>query len=868
MKEKKKKEKNLEKELREARERIIQLEEELSIFKNKALDLSGDEVAFYNILNASPLSIGITRLKDSKVLFANKHSVDLIGVDLKDYIGSYSMNVWANPEDRERFLEIFRKEGRVQGQEMQVKRLDGSTIWCINTWEKIKYKGYDCILYWAYNIDRIKKKEEDLNRSYIELEDLISKRTDALNHEIKERIAVENALRNSEYKFRRIFENMRGGYLLSDLDGNILLSNPASAALLKYGLGELSNLNLYRDIYLNPGDGEKLKDQVLKHGSVEKHDIIFKRKDSEVINVEFNIQVVKDEKNEITAFELIFRDITERKNAEKDRNRLIRIVEMTKSLVSMAMPDSSVFYMNSSGRSMVGWGIDEDLKDKKISDVHPGWAFKLVTETGIPEAVKNGSWEGETALIGSDGREIPVSQVIIVHKGLNDEVEYLSTIMRDISERKHNEKEIIIKSQAMEAAYEELEATNEELEATNEILLDAQKSLRESENQYRLLVERMNDGLVVVDENMVIKYVNPMLCRMLGYEKDEIMGGPVIDLFDGDNKSIIEKETNKRKKGIFNNYEVEWLKKNGDTVFTKVSPQVIKNENGEFAGTFAVVSDITDYKKSQELLIQSEKMMTVGGLAAGMAHEINNPLGVILQGIQLIQIRLSPDMKKNRQIAIDSGTTLDSVRDYLDKRGILGYLKSISEAGSRAAEIVANMLTFSRKSSSRKLPCDINDLIDNTIEIASKDYDMTKNYDFRQIKIIRDYNSLLPKVSCSYPEIEQVVLNLLSNSAHAMHDFKNKMKLDNFKPEISIKTDYSGKYIDITVVDNGPGFKTDSLTHIFEPFYTTKEVGAGTGLGLSVSYFIIKNNHNGTITAESEKDRGAKFIIKLPCRPI
>lgn len=277
-------------------------------------------------------------------------------------------------------------------------------------------------------------------------------------------------------------------------------------------------------------------------------------------------------------------------------------------------------------------------------------------------------------------------------------------------------------------------------------------------------------------------------------------------------------------------------------------------------GAVLRIDDVTTRVRLEEMMVQTEKMMSVGGLAAGMAHEINNPLGVILQGVQATLRRLSPDLLKNVEIASQCGTSIDQVRDYLKNRNILLYLEGIQEAGGRAAKIVANMLNFSRRSESSQELMDLTQLIDETIELAANDYDLKKKYDFRHILINRCYQPDLPSVPGIRMEIEQVILNILKNAAQAM----GQKEEDGYRPQITITTTDEPEYVVIEIADNGPGIEDSIRNRIFEPFFTTKDVGVGTGLGLSVSFFIITNNHQGLINVESKIGKGTRFFIRLP----
>jgi len=284
-----------------------------------------------------------------------------------------------------------------------------------------------------------------------------------------------------------------------------------------------------------------------------------------------------------------------------------------------------------------------------------------------------------------------------------------------------------------------------------------------------------------------------------------------------------------------------------------------------FSGTnrpavLGVSMDITEQLRMQEILIQTEKMMSVGGLAAGMAHEINNPLSGILQSIQVVKNRTDPDFPANKAVAEESGCSLESIRRYLTKRGVLDMFDMISEAAARAAQIVRGMLDFSRKSESSHAPADVHVMLDTSVALSGSDYDLKKKYDFRNITIERDYDPQLPQILCTKTRIEQVFMNILQNAAQALAG----RPADAPPPKITLRTRSEGSMARIEIEDNGPGMGDQTRRRIFEPFFTTKPQGEGTGLGMSVSYFIITHNHKGTIEVESAPGKGARFTIRLP----
>ena len=280
-------------------------------------------------------------------------------------------------------------------------------------------------------------------------------------------------------------------------------------------------------------------------------------------------------------------------------------------------------------------------------------------------------------------------------------------------------------------------------------------------------------------------------------------------------------------------------------------------------GAVIRIDDVTDKVRMEEMMIQSEKMLSIGGLAAGMAHEINNPLAGVMQTADLMTRRLTDkQMPANTRAAEEIGINMDVITAFMEKRGILKMLAVINESGRRMAGIVNNMLSFARKSdaqiSSHMLP----ELLDKTFELAATDFDLKQHYDFKTIEIQREYDENLPPVPCEGAKIQQVLLNILRNGAQAMQEAGTK------NPMFMVKTriDESLKMACMEIKDNGPGMDKTTLKRVFEPFYTTKPIGVGTGLGLSVSYFIITENHGGEMSVESTPGAGANFIIHLPLK--
>lgn len=280
-------------------------------------------------------------------------------------------------------------------------------------------------------------------------------------------------------------------------------------------------------------------------------------------------------------------------------------------------------------------------------------------------------------------------------------------------------------------------------------------------------------------------------------------------------------------------------------------------------GAVIRIDDVTMRVKMEHMMIQNEKMLSLGELAAGIAHEINNPIGAILHSVQNIYRRTSPELPSNHQVTQELGIDIQQIHAYLRARNIYSFLDDIKEAGERAAKIVTNMLEFSHISNRNPGPVDLKSVIDHSVELSISTGE-PKELKVKPVKIVKEISGNLPAVMGSAPEIQQVILNLLRNARQALaSDVQNNAE-SQFKPTITLRAYSDSDNAIIEVEDNGPGMKDSVKSHIFEPFYTTKDVGKGTGLGLSVSYFIITEHHKGKIEVDSTLGKGTRFTIRLP----
>ena len=263
---------------------------------------------------------------------------------------------------------------------------------------------------------------------------------------------------------------------------------------------------------------------------------------------------------------------------------------------------------------------------------------------------------------------------------------------------------------------------------------------------------------------------------------------------------------------------------------------------------------LKELKSAQAQLIHSEKMASLGELTAGIAHEIKNPLNFVnnfseISGELLDEIK--EELEKNDKEEVLS--IIEDLKQNLDK---------INQHGKRADSIVKGMLLHSRGSSGEKTLTDINDLLEQYVNLAYHGM-RAQNKDFN-ITIEKDYDKSIEKINVVPQDISRVFLNIINNACYAAYEKKKKSIDNNFSPTLNVSTKQLNEKVEIKIGDNGNGIPKDIIDKIFQPFFTTKPTGEGTGLGLSLSYDIIVKQHGGQIKIESKEGEGAGFVITLP----
>jgi PAS domain S-box-containing protein len=352
----------------------------------------------------------------------------------------------------------------------------------------------------------------------------------------------------------------------------------------------------------------------------------------------------------------------------------------------------------------------------------------------------------------------------------------------------------------------------------------AEKSLRESEERYRMLVETMNEGLGMDDENGLLIYANERLCEMLGYSLNEIIGRPVSSFLDEKNKKMIQEQIEKRKSGEEASYRLEWIKKDGQKVITLVSPRGIFNSAGTYKGSFAVITDITEKLRLESIAEAVNTMENIGFIFSGVRHEIGNPVNSIKMALSVL--------KKN----IDSFST-EKIKEYADR---------MLEEISRMEYLLKAMKNFNMYETVELIDMNITDFMTKFLALVKGDFEK------RGIKV--EINVSEPAWVYADPRaLQQVLLNIMTNASDSFEGRED--------PRITIGVFKMSDMINIRVEDNGCGMTEQQQEDLFKPFYTTK--AKGTGLGLVISKKMI-TKMKGIVEVVSEKDKGTIVDLFIP----
>lgn len=342
------------------------------------------------------------------------------------------------------------------------------------------------------------------------------------------------------------------------------------------------------------------------------------------------------------------------------------------------------------------------------------------------------------------------------------------------------------------------------------------------------IIESVNVGILVIDSSGRITTWNSALEEMLGITRGEALGTDALAIFNEEMVETLRSVTSTTGwvvDDVRHLYKFRTLTRDGRTIVINLSLAPFEDTAHTLAGTLIVVEDVTDRVKLEDQLQQSDKLSSIGLLAAGVAHEVNTPLAGISSYTQML---------------------INQVAEEDPKRRVL--LKVLAQT-ERASGIVNNLLNFSRTSGADFTPLDLNRVLDDTLQLL--EIQLHKS----DITIVRGFGEGLPEAFGNASKLQQVFMNLILNARDAMPA----------GGQLEIQTESSEHMLIVHVRDTGIGIAAENIAKIYDPFFTTKSVGQGTGLGLAVSYGIVQE-HGGRIVVESAPGQGTTFTIKIPSR--
>ncbi len=366
----------------------------------------------------------------------------------------------------------------------------------------------------------------------------------------------------------------------------------------------------------------------------------------------------------------------------------------------------------------------------------------------------------------------------------------------------------------------------------------AEETIRESDATLSSIFRAAPTGIGMV-KNRIIKKVNEQLCKMIGYSRDELLEQSARMLYPSKEEfqRVGEEKYTMIQESGTGTIETRWKRKDGTEIDVLLSSTPLDPSDLSKGVTFTAL-DITERKRLETQLLQAQKMEAIGTLASGIAHDFNNILGAIFGYAELAQMNLS------------------------ENNTIKGYIEQILAASDRAKGLVRQILAFSRQSKPEKIPVDIGIVVKEALKLLRASLPAN-------IEIRKNVKSNQGSVMADQTQIHQVMMNLCTNALHAME--KKGGLLGVTLAPVELNKDEAvayhdlkpGRYLKLTVTDSGYGMDSATLARIFEPYFTTKEVGEGTGMGLSTVHGIVQD-HNGAIKVYSEPGVGTSFHILLP----
>ncbi len=778
--------------------------------------LRASESKFMKIFEGSPDAVVISRLSSGQFIDVNESFERLFGCSRQELIGRTSLELgfWPNAALRSRLVADLRRLGRVRNVEVQLKTRAGDPIIVELSAEIIELGGETCLL--------------------------------AVERDITQRKRDEEALRASESKFTKIFQASPDAMTITELEtGRIIEVNHGYQRMLGFSRAEvLGRTMLELGAWVDPRQREEMTRRLHTRGTTGLLEVLIRKKSGEAFTCELSADVIELEG--VRYVLSIARDISERWKMEQTRDALQHFAQELSSVVTLvdlgrllARQSRRLFGHDAFALDLFDAGTDTLAiiygEDTPLDATAP---VLTAPESGIPvgEAVRE-VLVGVAKLV--DRAEAPVDTPW-PRFGVKTR---LSRCLMFAPIRREGHPLGLLSAQSYtpgryaEADLELLQLLADQCGGAIS-RIQAEESLRQSGQRFRALTEGALDLIVLLDAAGNIKFMSPSSERILGYRPEELIGTPAFDLIHPDDRGAALKVFQERlvSSGQFRSVEFRFQHRDGSyRVLESIGRNLL--DDPAVAGVVINSRDISERKHLEAQFLQAQKMEAVGRLAGGVAHDFNNLLTAISSYAEFTYESLTPGDPRREDV------------------------EEIRNAARRAAGLTRQLLAFARKQVGEPKVVVLNDLVINLDK-------MLRRMIGSNIELVTIPGARLWPVKIDPGQLEQVLVNLAVNAGDAMSE-GGRLVLETSNVLMGDRKAREhpglipGSYVMLTVTDTGVGMSPDVLSHLFEPFYTTKGPGKGTGLGLATCYGIIKQS-GGYIAVRSQPSQGTTFTIFLP----
>jgi len=769
----------------EVRKLLLEMAEDISFalghFTHEEA-LRESEERFRNIFQQIP-SVAIQGYNEVGVTqFWNQYSEELYGYTAKEAIGRNLLELIVAPEMRENFKgamsEMARTGQAIPPGELSLVHKDGSRVSVLSSFVQVKIQGRPTEFF-------------------------------CLDVDLTSRNKAESKLRESESRFRLLVENLPLALVYGNMERTTVFRNEYFTRLFGYTAADIPNMEMwwklaypdsqYRSEIMEKWDG-KVRQAALGSREIHPFECRMKCKNGEMRTVEVGGLIFDG--NLLTTFN----DITERKRAEdalqESEFRFRTTFEQAAVGMAHVGLDGRWLRVNQKVCEIVGYSMEELLQNTFQEITHPD---DLEADLALMRKCLSGELTTMRIIkryIRKDGSIVPVCLTISVVPEKSGKPSYSIVVIEDISGRMKTEAQLRLRSAALEASA---------------------------------------NAMVITNAKGAIEWTNPAFSRFTGYTAEEALGKtPALLKSSKHEPAFYVNLWNTIKSGKVWSGEIVNRRKDGTEYTEEMTITAMRGEGGKVSHYIAVKQDITERKLMEEKMLRTQRMESLGTLAAGVAHDLNNILTPILLSADLLRKAEDPAMRES-------------------------MLSNIEKSVKRGAGIISQVLTFARGTSGRRISLDVKRLVSDLEKIACETFPPG-------ITITSFIPPGLGEVTGDPTQLHQVLLNLFINARDAMPAggilfiSAEQVRVDaNFAAMVPDAKE--GDFVMISVVDSGEGIPKSIVGKIFDPFFTTKEIGRGTGLGLSTVAGIVRS-HGGFIVVESEPGRGSVFKIYLPASAV